>query len=271
MSVPDLRTVITFLELADLTLTGTSVISWAGAGDGRLMADDDSDDLESDTRAAERLTFFTDAVIAIAMTLLAIDLPIPEGHTVSEFWKSVQDNDGHYAAFLISFYVIAAAWSGHHDIFRYVRRVDTRVRTLNTSWLLMIVITPFATRLLTAEGETLDTHALRWGFYALVQLLDSAIMLAMLRHLVTHRQLAGLKPRVLTAMTWRNLSPALAFGLSIPVFFITSFGWVTWFVVPAALARLHRLPPPKPGGSRDPGDPGRPADPAGAGQPGSAA
>jgi uncharacterized membrane protein len=235
------------------------------------MADDDSDDLGSDGRAAERLTFFTDAVIAIAMTLLAIELPIPEGHTVKLFWKSVEHNDGHYAAFLISFYVIAAAWSGHHDIFRYVRRVDTRVRTLNTSWLLMIVITPFATRLLTAEGETLDTHALRWGFYALVQLFDSALMLAMLRHLASHGQLTGVPPRRLTAMTWRNLSPGLAFGLSIPVFFITDYGWVTWFIVPAALARLHHVPSPKPEGPRDPGDPGIRADPAGADGTGSAA
>jgi uncharacterized membrane protein len=232
------------------------------------MADDDSDDLESDTRAAERLTFFTDAVIAIAMTLLAIELPIPEGHTVSLFWKSVQDNDGHYAAFLISFYVIAAAWSSHHDLFRYVRRVDTRVRTLNTSWLLMIVITPFATRLLTTAGS--QTHAVRFAFYSLVQLLDSAIMLAMLRHLVTHRQLTGLNRQVLTAMTWRNLSPALAFGLSIPVFFLTGYGWVLWFLVPMALGRLHHIPAPGPKGPRDPGDPVVPPTPPAQGEPGTA-
>jgi len=96
---------------------------------------DDKDDLESDARAAERLTFFSDAVIAIAITLLAIELPLPEGHSVHAFWHSVQDDAGHYAAFLIGFVAIAAAWNSHHDIFRYVRRVDTRVRTLNTTWL----------------------------------------------------------------------------------------------------------------------------------------
>ena len=96
---------------------------------------DDKDDLESDARAAERLTFFSDAVIAIAITLLAIELPLPEGGSVSAFWGSVRDESGHYAAFLISFLAIAAAWNSHHDIFRYVRRVDTRVRTLNMTWL----------------------------------------------------------------------------------------------------------------------------------------
>ena len=65
--------------------------------------------LESDARAAERLTFVSDAVIAIAITLLAIELPLPEGHSVHEFWMSVKGDAGHYAAFLISFVAIAAA------------------------------------------------------------------------------------------------------------------------------------------------------------------
>jgi len=68
------------------------------------------DELDSGPRAAERLTFFSDAVVAIAMTLLAIDLPVPGGSTVSVFWTSVEHDEGHYATFLVSFVVIAAAW-----------------------------------------------------------------------------------------------------------------------------------------------------------------
>jgi uncharacterized membrane protein len=202
------------------------------------MAGDDQDDLETDARAAERLTFFSDAVIAIAMTLLAIELPLPEGRSVHDFWTSVRDDDGHYASFLISFVAIAAAWNSHHDMFRYVRRIDTRARTLNTTWLLMIVLTPFATRLLTVGGS--PSVALRFGFYALVQLLDSALLLAMLRHMIARRELASVPSEVLAAWTWRNYSPMIAFGLSIPAFFFTSYGWVLWFAVPLALGRLHR-------------------------------
>ncbi len=71
-------------------------------------------------------------MVAIAITLLAIDLPVPGGGTVSLFWKSVEHDDGHYAAFLISFVVIAAAWADHHVLFAYVRRVDARLQALNT-------------------------------------------------------------------------------------------------------------------------------------------
>ncbi len=224
---------------------------------------DDKDALESDARAAERLTFFTDAVIAIAMTLLAIELPIPEGDNVAAFLHSVKNDGGHYLAFLISFAAIAAAWSSHHDIFRYVRRIDTRLRTLNTTWLLMIVLTPFATQLLTSKGaETLETHALRYGFYSLVQLLDSALLVAMLRHMATRGQLAGVSSRLLTAMTWRNLSPGIAFGVSIPVFFVTVYGWVAWFAVPFLLHRLHRIPTASPDDDGDSAGPGAPGSAA---------
>jgi uncharacterized membrane protein len=99
-----------------------------------------NDEPEYEARATERLTLFSDAVAAIAITLLGIELPVPTGTTVPEFWSSVRHEDGHDVAFLISFMVIAAAWSRHHDVFRYVRRVDGRMRTLNMGWLLMIVL-----------------------------------------------------------------------------------------------------------------------------------
>jgi uncharacterized membrane protein len=206
---------------------------------------DDNDALESDARAAERLTFFSDAVIAIAITLLAIELPLPDGSSVKLFWHSVGHEIGHYGSFLISFIAIAAAWDSHHDLFRYVRRVDTRTRTLNTSWLLMIVLTPFATRLLTDGGSV--TVGLRFGFYALVQMLDSALLLALLRHMAAHQEMASVPGELLTTWRWRNYGPMLAFGLSIPVFFFTSYGWVLWFAVPVALGQRRRFRP-RPGG-----------------------
>jgi uncharacterized membrane protein len=181
-------------------------------------------------------------VVAIAITLLAIDLPVPTGHTVSEFWSSVRHNAGHYAAFLISFLVIAAAWSHHHDVFRYARRMDSRLRMLNTAWLFTIILNPFATKLLTSHGnDNLYVHALRFGFYSLLQALASVALLLILRHMVFHDEAPGFPEPVLIDNTWQTYGLLAGFGLSIPVFFVTTYGWVVWIAGPLLVHRLYRL------------------------------
>ena len=197
---------------------------------------------EFESRAVDRLIFFSDAVVAIAITLLAIDLPVPAGHTLSMFWASVHDNTDRYLAFLVSFAAIAAAWGDHHDAFRYTRRMDQRLRTLNLGWLLMIVITPFATKLLTVGShEGPEVHAVRFGFYALVQALTSVIMIVILRHMASHHQAPGIPSSTLNRVAWRSHSLALGFGLSIPVFFVTTSAWVLWIVIPLLTRTVHRL------------------------------
>jgi uncharacterized membrane protein len=200
-----------------------------------------SEEPEYEARASERLVFFSDAVVAIAITLLAIDLPVPTGTTASAFLSSARDNDGHYLAFLISFLAIAAAWNTHHDTFRYLRRSDARLRTFNMAWLMAIILIPFATKLLTAPGnDSVGAHALRFGFYALVQVLDAAAMLAMVRHASSHRLLEPeTPPAMVTDANWQAAGQMLGFGLSIPVFFATTAGWALWFLGPLVIARVH--------------------------------
>lgn len=197
------------------------------------------DELDSGPRAAERLTFFSDAVVAIAMTLLAIDLPVPGGSTVSVFWTSVEHDEGHYATFLVSFAVIAAAWRDHHELFQYAKRTDARLLLLNTGWLLTIVLNPFATKLLIAGGQSLTTHALRFGFYALLQVLESAALYAMLRHMIAGR-LADPPQPVVNRMIRRAYSLMIGFGVSIPVFFVTTNAWLLWLAGPVLGGLLRR-------------------------------
>ncbi len=198
-------------------------------------------EVDPERRAVDRLTFFSDAVVAIAITLLAIDLPVPTGATVSQFWSSVRHNGGHYAAFAISFVAIAAAWSHHHDIFRYAQSMDARLRTLNTGWLLAIILNPFATKLLTSQGhESLGVHALRFGFYSLVQALSAGAFLAVLHHMVSHKQAPGMPASVVTTTTGQSVGLLVGFGLSIPVFFATTYGWALWFAGPLVVQQVYR-------------------------------
>jgi uncharacterized membrane protein len=201
---------------------------------------DPDDALESG--AADRLIFFSDAVVAIAITLLALELPVPAGKTTHEFWQSARGYDGHYLAFLISFVVIAAAWSQHHHVMRYAERSDARLRTLNLLWLLTIILNPFATKLLTTEGhDSLATHALRYGFYALLEVLASAAFVALVHHMMSRALASPRTPaRIPRDAYWQGAGVIGGFGLSIPLFFATTYGWVLWILGPLLVGRLAR-------------------------------
>jgi TMEM175 potassium channel family protein len=222
-----------------------------GGGEDGLSA---SEAAAFESRGLDRLALFSDAVIAIAMTLLAIELPVPGGDTPGKLWASVQHEDGHYAAFLISFLVIAASWGDHHDLFRCLARIDPRLRTLNSSWLLMIILIPFATRALTVRGHAdLDAHALRFGFYALLQVLDSSLMLAMVRHMKARRLAPDTPPPVTAKIVHEEYALILGFGLSIPLLFLIPYAWILWLVIPLATRWTRRIrlneqrqPPPGP-------------------------
>jgi uncharacterized membrane protein len=196
---------------------------------------------KSDERAADRLIFFSDAVVAIAITLLALDLPVPEQATTKAFLHAIHDNRNSYLAFAISFVVIAAAWSHHHDVFRYAERADVRLRQLNTAWLLMIILNPFATRLLTTRAhDVLVVHALKFGFYSVLQGLASTLVLVMTHHMISADLLEPGSPP-LTDGDWVSYGMILGYGLSIPVFFLTASGWVVWAVVPFLVRRVKNV------------------------------
>jgi uncharacterized membrane protein len=196
-----------------------------------------------ESRATDRLVAFSDAVVAIAITLLALDLPVPVGGTMKSFLHSVGHNTDHYVAFLISFVVIAAAWRRYHGVFRYIERVDPWVRNYNLIWLLVVVLTPFATRLLTTPGQsTVGPHALQFGFYALLQVVSSAALLLTVHHVAAYGlQASDTPPLTETHSDWESYGVMLGFGLSIPLFFVTTNAWVVWIVVPLLVGQLGNV------------------------------
>jgi uncharacterized membrane protein len=110
---------------------------------------------------------------------------------------------------------------------------------LNMWWLFSIVVNPFATKLLIVSGQSLTVHALRWGFYALLQILESGMLYAMLRHLVASR-LADPPRSVTDSMARKSGSVILGFGLSIPVFFATTDAWLLWLAGPVLAGLLRQ-------------------------------
>ena len=188
--------------------------------------------------AAERLTFFTDAVAAIALTLLALELPVPEGFSPDDLWHSVLQNSDEYLAFAISFVVIAAHWSTHHDLFRWVVRVDDGLRRLNFWWLLTIVLVPFVSKLLSEPGGTPDgtpdtSLPLRFAAYAAVQVAANVVFQLMVRRMAAqHLVRTDIPPGLLARIRRGAVVLGTSFAVSIPLFLVWDRAWLTWIILP---------------------------------------
>ncbi len=200
---------------------------------------------EAEFISAERLVFFSDAVVAIAITLLALGLPLPAGlnptSTNAQVFAGMRADHSYYLAFLISFVVIANHWRSHHRLYRNVSKLDARILTLNFVWLLMIVITPFATRLISAEGG----FGTRFTVYAVIQVLTVLTFLLMSRHIRTGKLLRPGAPAPATgADDVALLAVAAMFAISIPVAFVTQWAFLFWvfssFAAKAARRRFTR-------------------------------
>jgi uncharacterized membrane protein len=110
----------------------------------------DNEDTSGDL-ALDRLVFFSDAVFAIAITLLVLDIHIPEfPHVISiaESWRIFAALAPSFFAFALSFLVIGRFWMGHHERFRSLRHFHARLMWPNLIYLMAIAFMPFATAFL---------------------------------------------------------------------------------------------------------------------------
>jgi uncharacterized membrane protein len=99
----------------------------------------------------ERIVFFSDAVMAIAITLLTVELKLPElprALTSGELLQELSALTPRMLSFLISFMVISIYWVSHHRYFSHIMRYDGRLIGLNLIFLLSIAMMPFVAGLM---------------------------------------------------------------------------------------------------------------------------
>jgi len=100
----------------------------------------------AERRSFDRLVNFTDAVVAIGITLQLLPLIDVSGPQAGQsVWNVVAANQGQITAFVLSFVVVIAMWSTHNRVFNAMRRYDGTIFTLNVLWLLLIVFLPWPT------------------------------------------------------------------------------------------------------------------------------
>ncbi len=108
-------------------------------------------------KTVDRVVFFTDAVFAIAMTLLVIEIPRPDsadfavGNGVSKataaskLWHFLTAQDGSFFAYLLAFYLLWIVWREHHALFDQVARLSGPMVGLHFPLLLLVAFLPYPT------------------------------------------------------------------------------------------------------------------------------
>lgn len=182
-------------------------------------------------RAVDRLVAFSDCVFSIAMTLLVLNLRVPDliGPEQGErLWQQLRDQSPELFSYALSFAVIGRYWLVHHRTFRLVRRADSGLLVLNLLLLGFIALIPYPTEILGRYGDTTTAVVLYSAVLALTGVASAA--------LTWHISHAGLlDPRVTDSYrrhTWvRAVTLPIAFALAIPIaFFDPTLAEVSWFV-----------------------------------------
>jgi uncharacterized membrane protein len=196
-------------------------------------------DPEIERAGADRMVFFSDAVIAIAITLLAIDLPAPVGDGAHGFLAALAEHRIDYVTFLISFVVIGMSWASHHRTLRYLRSTDPALLTLNLAWLLLIVVNPLLTRTL-----RLNTGVAPFALYAVAQVVQLVILAVLVRHAGRRGLFAPGAPPTERLSQWASaiVHGAPGFLLSVPAFLtIGRSAWLVWIVTPLVIGQIVNL------------------------------
>ena len=185
----------------------------------------------------ERIVFFSDAVFAIVITLLVLELKVPHlsEHSEPALRHALVELVPRVLGFVISFLIIGLMWIEHHRIFRYIADYDGGLLWRNLFLLLCVSFVPFPTALFSENfwsrtafilytasfGGVATAKLLIWRHAAKANLLKKDVTPALERHIAR-----------------RSLAVPLACGLAIVLAFVSIFIAPLSFILIPLLARL---------------------------------
>lgn len=178
----------------------------------------------------QRIEFFSDAVFAVAITLLALSLTI-EGHlSHSELIRKLISMRPQFVSYGISFIIIGIYWMEHLKIYHFIKRADQWLLTLNLLFLISITLVPFLTSLVDLYRNSQETTII----YASSLTVTGLLAWAMWRHASRRHRLIDedTAPYTIRLITLDTLLLPLVFLISIGISFInlTAAHW-SWLLV----------------------------------------
>jgi uncharacterized membrane protein len=168
-----------------------------------------------------RVLTLSDGVFAIAMTLLVLELHVPERTVNVRAVDVLRDIRPSLVAFVISFCVIASAWANHRDLFEVIRLTDRNLVWLNLVYLLPLTMIPFGAALLSHYGTDQLSLTIYGGLLLAIALMRLTIWLY-----------ATSKPDLLFEPVGENLRRAGVLLVIVPIAF---------YIVAIALAQVGSI------------------------------
>ena len=184
-----------------------------------------------ESEETDRLLALSDGVIAIAITLLVLEIAVPElqpGAPASVVQERVLEQWDEYLGYVLSFLVIGLYWTLHRRVFVHIERHDRGVLWLNLLFLLFVAFVPYATSVFSTYPDAFGV-----SFIAAVLALNG-LSLAVLWMYASRAELLaeGLTSRVVGVQAARFLASPLVFTASIVAATVDpAWGVLTWLLL----------------------------------------
>ena len=196
-----------------------------------------------------RTEAFSDGVFAFAITLLVLDIQVPESD-FNHLWRGIAHQWPSYLSYATSFLTVGGIWLVHHGIFRRVQYANRRVMTVNLVLLMAVAFLPFPTKLVAEAIRNSSAERAAVIFYGGWLLIISLIFSSLWASIASDRSL--LKPDVsekeINAIA-RATTPNLGFYVAVIVLAfvapkVAAFGYLVIAIVAVLRARGDSAPAP---------------------------
>ena len=161
-------------------------------------------------RSLDRVINFSDAVVAVAITVLVLPIVAIDGPTAGHSMIDVlQDNAGQILAFLVTFFMLFVFWQGHHRVFENFTSINNTIMWLNAAWLATVAFLPWPSKLIDMGSDSIGA-----GWLYCLTLFLNAIFLHLIYQVGRKNQSLLVNPGLWPSWVSISFVFAIAFALT---------------------------------------------------------
>jgi uncharacterized membrane protein len=173
-----------------------------------------------------RLTSFTDGVVAVIITIMVLELPVPKAPGL----VALKPVTVLFVVYALSFIKVGIYWSHHHNMLQAARRVNGKVLLANLFYLFWLSLVPFVVRWVGEAGITRDT-IIAFGVIMLLCFLSSVLLHSVL--LAANDEDAAIIRAA--GQRWKGVATLIAYLVAVPLAFLWPWLSVAIYVAVAML------------------------------------